>query len=433
MKCRQAVFFNSRGVAENCHVKPLNAIAAAAQQTRCAIVHQLPTAPGQTMAASVRQTPIAAAAQRTRCAIDPLGSPRPAGAGAAWCKRGAASCPACLTPARSSAINLAGQISAPDGSGGAVLTGTGRELRQNFQSIANAALFARFSGFSDCASRDVCAYVCACTRAYMREGFPRTREPFCNVVQIHKVDGSRAVLARFSSEPASDGAALGTADLLRGNILAGGYALVGSSWSSIGRGMGVARGRGGETFGVSGRAGSPGRVGAGRARVQLEVVQAIGRNGGFLRFPGLTAGCVGRVMLEGWPQGRGNAGLSRPAPLPVRLAAGAPWCGRGGGSIAARTPPCAPARRGPASSRVARQSGRILIDLRPEAIRGGCAAPAGGRQTGGVTAGSGVGAVSIAARRGMRATGRGEAAAGRDCRLALRRSGHASAGVADVN
>lgn len=431
-KCRQVVFATGRGAAGNCHVKRQSVIAAATKSTRCAITHCCASAPAETMAAGVRLASIAAAAQRARCAIAALFAPRPAEAGALRCERGAAALACYLTPARSSASNLASQFRVPSGSGGAVLTGTVRELRQNLHDIENAAFFARFSRFPDRASRDAHAPTCVCTRAHIREEKPRTREPIFIIHIIHNVVGSRAVLVWFSSEPAMPHLPMNGGFARFSNILASGYAAALASRAAIGRGMGVKRGRGRETFGDFGRD----RRGAG-LEVGLGLVLELGAdrrggNGGFPPFCPVGAGRVGRPMLEGWPERRGNAGLSSLAPLPVGLERAAPWAGRQGGSRGPSAPPCAPARLGPAPSRVARQSGRIWIDLRPEAIRGGCAAPAGGRQTGGCTAGSGV-RWFPAARRWMRATGRGEAAAGLDFRQALRRSGHANAGAADVN
>lgn len=337
-----------------------------------------------------------------------------------------------LTPARLVARSWFSQSRHRNGFGVAVLAGTALEPLQNRQSLEITGNSSRFSRFSVLASRDARAYVCVRLRACREPSKHRTTEPQVIIVIYHVVSGSVVVLKRFCPEPAVPNRA-GNGRVLRfRHILAGGNAAISvDGWPDRACSTPLA-GRGAKSFGVF-RAGSvtwsdpasmsPAPSWSIAARVVLRV-----SNGGILRFPTVLIGHVGRVMLEGWPQRRGNAWFLDGQPLPVRqrrsTAAGAEaraWCATRGGIAAARGTPVPPFAARVSPSTLTHERGQIWIDY-----SGSSSGRGRNRQSWGLRSGSGWGFRSPLHRTGRAGQGRGAGGSSR-------RSGQARAGAVHVN
>lgn len=331
-----------------------------------------------------------------------------------------------LTPARWGAMRLACRLSGPIGSGGAVLVRTTLEPLQNHQIIDVARFSVRFSQFSGGASRDAHAGERAPARACEGGDFTRTLEPLNFLYTGQRVSGSRAVLQRFYLEPVSLPAAKNGGIARFSNKVGVRYCRGATDRLA----KPVARGRGGETFAPGARRGARGSVqAAGAQLVDLEL-DLVGGNGGKLRIAVRGSGCVGRVMLEGMAERRGNACFPARCRQPVRLMRSAPWADPRG-PIGPGHPPVPPAPAALSPSRVTRQSGENSNGSAPARLRRGCAAGARGRQTSNLLIGSGSGVI--------RPTGAGQPGRGKGeawemlARAMPRRSGDDSRGVAGVN
>lgn len=207
-------------------------------------------------------------------------------------------------------------------------------------SLANS----RGSSGSSFAPRVMRVRLCVCTCAYTRGVNLGTVEPASFLFINQRVRGSIAVPRRFQ---------LGTAAVDQGalvvavNILAGGYA--GEQLLEVAdrAASGLGRARGGETFGDFRAAGDVDLVPIG---ADPELLGLVVRNGGFPPFPGCSIGHVGRAMLEGYAQRRGNAGVVGTARKPRRLERGAlaeleQLAAAAPGTIAQATPLCPHPRR----------------------------------------------------------------------------------------
>lgn len=321
-----------------------------------------------------------------------------------------------LTPARWQAKIMARQFGASNGCGVAVSSVTCRKPRRNHQLTVIAALSVRLRGFSagglaSCVRVRVCAYAYMCAREN-----PVTLKPFNKIISNHVVSGFRAVTRRFQFETMRQGLPSGGGFAPIRNILGGGYAGLAAGSSPHGLGSAVQvrsstlmRGRGGENFGDFGPAASA-------LGIDRDQAHRSGRNCGILPFWGRASGRVGRVMLEGWPVGRGNASFQGVERKPVRLgrsdqrAARAPWatCPASKATPADRDapPPHAPFSAPLSPSMLAHYRFQIWIGLRPDLIHGACAALEKGRQTGGGMIGSGLGSAALVPASGGRGAGR---------------------------
>lgn len=289
-------------------------------------------------------------------------APRPAKGGttgAAASRRCLVSC--LLTPTRGDAIRLAASLSGAIGPGCAVLIRTAAEPSQNRQAIEIARFAVRFSWFYAVASRDARAPVCVCTRACTLWSTHRTIEPVSFMYVNQLVSGSLAVLTWFRAEPAMPSGAVGLgsariADKLDGRyrrVLLGPVSIEACSTLAEGGWRKVLAFRAGRAWpqsadrargaGLSGRAGG------------------WGGNGGILRFSRGRPERVGRVMLEGMGERRGNQPFQRDRRLPVRLARRSST--RRGGEGAPGRPPHAPSGEPPCPSVLAQCAGRIWIGL----------------------------------------------------------------------
>ncbi len=363
-------------------------------------------------------------------------SPRPDGRSAQWPIRAFSFLS--LTPTRLDAKKNDSQLSARSGFGLVVLVGTATEPRQNYQVSEIVSVSSRFSRFSVCASRDVCARVCAHTRTCRGSLNHRTTEPLTLISIYQKVSGSVEVLERFS--PRTDG----TACLADGGflpisiILAGGNAALASSDGRYRPISTPAQARAGKSFGVFASARgreigaqlldrpAPGVLELGANRPG----RAGGRNGGNPPFVSSPHRHVGRIVLEGSAQTCGIASLQPICRLPVRLARRAvarrsmAGLGTMGGVCSTPGHPPAPPFRGRrSSSMLAHELHRIWIDVagsrrdrRPSPISGEHAGVSNACQNLGPTIGSGSGGFPIT--RADRAVMAGAGGAGIPRRIA---------------
>ena len=252
-----------------------------------------------------------------------------------------------LTPARRDAKRWRCQHPGSAGPGEVVPSGTVVEPRRNRHPIAIARFSARFQRFPSAASRVMCAPAYVGARTCRGGVNPGTLEPVNNIHTEHVVSGSRAVPMWF--QPGTDsplglesGGILRLRDILAGRYRtsAAGSRRNGSGLAVVGWLSTVVRGRAAKNFGDF-RLGLAGLVAAGApiGAAGLDLDQGE-RNGGFPPFSGLTSRRVGRVMLEGCPQGPENTGFPASADQTVRLAR----TPRGGRSRPA-PPPCPHWRR----------------------------------------------------------------------------------------
>lgn len=321
-----------------------------------------------------------------------------------------------LTPARWEAKIMARQFGASNGCGVAVSSVTRLKPRRNHQAIEIAALSVRLRGFSagglaSCVRVRVCAYAYMCAREN-----PVTLKPFNKIISIHAVSGFSAVTRRFQFETMRQGLPSGGGFAPIRNILGGGYAALaaGSSPHDLGsavqvRSSTLMRGRGGENFGDFGAAASA-------LGIDRDQAHRSERNGGIQPFSGCASGRVGRVMLEGWPVGRGNASFQGIERKPVRLgrsdqrAARAPWatCPASKAAPADRAvpPPHAPISAPPSPSTLAQYRVRIWIGFPADLIRGNEATGEKRRQTGVAMIGSGLGSAPCVPASGDGGAGR---------------------------
>ena len=244
-----------------------------------------------------------------------------------------------LTPALWSAMILASQFSVTCGAGGAVPSGTKLEPVWNSQHSDFFAISSRFQRFHVWASRDAREGVRVHSRAYTCAREAGTLEPCLTMVIYHRVNGSRAVPERFhlgtgGAQIAENGGSLPFSIKIGCRYWLD-LALVPSST--------VKRGRSAQTFEV-GRADRSISV---LEQLLDQVLVMIAENGGFLPFLCAPLDHVGRVMLEGWPQGLGFARFVGSAPLPVRLARLAGHQA----SIGLEAPPVPPFGSAPCSTR----------------------------------------------------------------------------------
>lgn len=367
------------------------------------------------------QRAIAAAAQRTRCAIA-LSAPGPAagdkpGSIAAPGARAASSVH--LTPARWQAINWRCQSWLSSGSGGAVPARTGLEPLKNHQSIVIAALSARFQRFQLCASRDARMGPRMSARACRGAVNAGTLEPLIFIYIYQVVSGSKAVLVRFSLEPLTR-QCRESGGIARFLIKLGtGYWLTPTGPDRVEGSSTVNGSRGAKSFGDF-------APGLGGRQLERRDLTRCGENGGNLPFLARRSGLVGRVMLEGWPQGRGNGSVVVSAPLPVRLGRRAR-----GGIDWTWHPPLPPFAPRPLPCTLALETDLNSADLRPDQYPGHGASHAEPRQSWNGNNGSGLGGVS--ACRAKRGAGRVRAAVSSGIGPGLRRSRQASAGGGHVN
>lgn len=226
-----------------------------------------------------------------------------------------AACP----PARWMAGKLDRQCSACDGSGGAVLTRTSREPRENHQVIEITGQLRPVLGFSRRASRYVRARVYARAHAHNARGNTRTTEPH-NIIQVEQcVNGSSEVLGWFSLEPAYRAGLQPTENSQFRNKIGGGYSISAHVCHPDLPMKGQKDGRGAKTFG----AGIPaGRLGDRVDAADLDQAQGVVGNGGFLRVCGGRSTCVGTAMLEQSSERRGNALVVEPRRKLCRLTSG---------------------------------------------------------------------------------------------------------------
>lgn len=263
-----------------------------------------------------------------------------------------------LTPARWDAIRLACQLVDTAGSGAAVTVVTAMKPICNRQLSDNASFFAPVTRLQACASRHVRVGACAHTRAYTRA---HVHEITCNSVTV-SIYVYNTVGCRLQSGYVE--VTLVTRGRCRrigaDRAQPSGYSGRRKPQGLLDRAAnGVLLARAAETFGVSvaRRASRMALIGVAAPLDQGEAL--IGKNGGFLRFPTLASGYVGRAMLEGSTEGRGNAGFSWTVRKPVRLVAAA--AGRPGAALAIgpEAPPLPPSRARAAPSTVGREAARI--------------------------------------------------------------------------
>ena len=346
---------------------------------------------------------IAAAAARPRCAIALLDQPRPVGI--AW--RGCAAPVAAFALPRPvlRASKLASQLPGATWVGGSVEGATAPQPRHNHQTHGIARFSDRLCRLSRQPSRVMRMRTRASARTCRGSEKTTTTTTTSQIKVFQGVGGCEAVVVRLCVTTTA--AALGdNGGFLRvSNILAAGYwasdpircaDLAGSTGSGS---------RAGETFGVS----ADGWRAIGVACVvqlldlvpnglELGTIRATGGNGGFLRVSARVRIVVGRAMLEGCPQRRGNTGVAALGRKPVRLAQGlellalvAIGADQAAPADRAEAPPYAPirARRSPAHAGA--RACRNLDRLRPSIIPGARRRVAGRRQTRSGSIGSGSG------------------------------------------
>lgn len=335
----------------------------------------------------------------------------------------ALSSPVPLTPARWEAIRMARQFVAPIGFGATVTAVTALLPFCNWQHLDIATFSARLQRLHGSLTRDarVCVRVRAHVRTCAREAVTSVTAytNLCKSMGYQLPSGYSAVTAVTALAGPRKSAVSGD----RSNILACGY----------GRGVlevgcsGVTLARPGENFGVFALGASSTRALAGLARHR-------DRNGGFLRVCRGAGGTVGRVMLEGMAETRGNAWFLRASPKPVGLvqlpAAGAVQAEGGRGRtrpIGPEAPPLPPSPAALPPSMSAHDRARIWIRVPVGHAHWGTGdRPKGERQTLRPSYGPGLGERLGQNRNGKAGRGSGE-------RGALRRSGDGSAGVSHVN
>ena len=226
-----------------------------------------------------------------------------------------------LTPAREDANRLACQFSAPMRARGVVPAGTAVEPFQNWQAVEIVELFARFSRFSRACGYHVCGRAHVRLRTSKRLENHGTLELIKKTYIYQLVSGSKMVLRRFRLE-LPEGTGLksgGTARFF--NKIGGGYSPDRLDRRRDWRFRGLSLARGAQKFWEFGRAALVSRcVSAGVRRpksLDRQRARARGERGKARSDHSKNSGnawvwCgrlvpVGRVMLEGFAQGRRNA------------------------------------------------------------------------------------------------------------------------------
>jgi len=340
---------------------------------------------------------IAAAAQRTRCAIAHPDVPRPDG------ELGLVRALALmlrLSPTRWHAKRLVRQIVGKRWVWGRVVGTTTPQPLHNQHAIEITALFGRLCRLRPGASRVMRMCPHADARACRGVEKTTTPLPLIFIYSYQLVVGCEAV-AGWLCSTTTGAICLETGGFLRfSNILAGAYAAAGSIGAADVARSTVQGSRAGETFGVSVAGAGLDLLGLAPIGDELDQAEVLGRNGGFLRAS--RGGCepVGRAMLEGWPQGRGNPCVARlgrkPVGLARRLGLGALVDqGRTPAALGDRpeAPPYAPIRRRRFPEHAGPRASRNLDWLRADPIPGTMPAGAERRQTLNGTIGSGSGDV----------------------------------------
>lgn len=212
------------------------------------------------------------------------------------------------TPARSGGQEYGSSIWACAGSGEWFRSGTKRNHFENRYCVEFVWFSRKFRWFRHFGQSLMRARVHARTRVWGLVGFGGTAEPIQFIYISHRFVGSVVVPQWFrcGTSPVLPGGAAVELDILGGGYCAG---ILGSLDAvSIGGSNSQNLGSAAKSF----------RVFAWSA--------AAPRNGGILRFSSARSGHVGRIVLEGSAQRRGNAPFAGAGRKPSRLARRAPPC-----------------------------------------------------------------------------------------------------------